>query len=207
MENEAKIWSWLKSHTGLNDYAVAAICGNIAAESDGIPNNVENRCPYSDAIYTASVDDGSYGYWETDAYGYGLCQWTYYTRKRALKAYAKAQGKSIGDLEMQLEFMVAEMQSDYKSTWQALLSAANIATPCAKVCEDYERPANASAQAAKRYDYAAAIYERQHGCTSDTAEAAAGGKESPDGSGVSADIINRLTDVISELKAILEELA
>ena len=46
----------------------------------------------TDAEYTAAVDSGSYTNFVRDSAGYGLAQWTYYSRKQALYDYAKAAG-------------------------------------------------------------------------------------------------------------------
>jgi long-subunit fatty acid transport protein len=37
--------------------------------------------------------------------GYGLAQWTFWSRKQALLDFAKTAGKSIGDMTMQLDFL------------------------------------------------------------------------------------------------------
>ena len=87
MSNEQKIWDSLKSR-GLNDFAVAGIMGNLLAESglraDNLQNSYEKKLGMSDAEYTAAVDSGSYDNFVNDKAGYGLAQWTYYSRKQAL---------------------------------------------------------------------------------------------------------------------------
>ena len=99
---------------GMNDFAIAGIMGNIYAESGFKPTNLQNtyekKMGYTDASYTAAVDDGSYTNFVKDSAGYGLVQWTYWSRKQALLEYARSVGKSIGDLSMQLDFMWKEMQ-------------------------------------------------------------------------------------------------
>ena len=76
----------------------------------------------SDAEYTAAVDNGSYTNFVHDKAGYGLAQWTYYSRKQALFDYAKAAAASIGDLNMQLAFLWQELQG-YKSVMKVLKAA------------------------------------------------------------------------------------
>ena len=89
------------------------LLGNLYAESGLMPNNLQNaynnKLGKTDAEYTAAVDNGSYGNFVKDSAGYGLAQWTYHTRKAALLEYAKAAGKSIGDLETQLGFLMKEL--------------------------------------------------------------------------------------------------
>ena len=65
-----------------------------------LQNTYEKKLDLSDVQYTAKVDDGSYTNFVKDSAGYGLAQWTYWSRKQALQEYAKASGKSVGDLDM-----------------------------------------------------------------------------------------------------------
>lgn len=108
-----EIWNFLKQN-GFNDYAAAGIMGNLDAESGLKPTNLQDTYERSlgktDAQYTAAVDNGSYNNFIHDTAGYGLCQWTYWTRKQKLLNYAKQQHKSIGDLQMQLEFFLKELK-------------------------------------------------------------------------------------------------
>ena len=84
--------------------------GNLYAESGLSPINLQNsyntKLKYSDAAYTDAVDNGKYTNFVKDSAGYGLAQWTYWSRKQNLLNYAKSTGKSIGDLNMQLEFLM-----------------------------------------------------------------------------------------------------
>ena len=112
MSVASTIWSFFKGK-GLNDFAIAGIMGNLNAESALKPTNLQNsyqsKLGYTDDTYTAAVDSGAYTNFVKDCAGYGLAQWTYWSRKQALLDYARSVGKSIGDLTMQLEFMWKEM--------------------------------------------------------------------------------------------------
>ncbi len=145
--NEEKIWNFL-SDKGFNDYAVAGIMGNLYAESLLKPKNLqdsyESSLGYTDASYTAAVDDGIYTEFGSDSAGYGLCQWTYKTRKANLLAYAKQKGKSIGDLEMQLEFLYKELTEDFTEVYSTLLTAASVLEASNVVLLEFEKPANQS---------------------------------------------------------------
>ena len=77
------------------------------------------------AQVTVAVDNGIYGNFVKDKAGYGLAQWTYYTRKRALFDYAKKTGTSIGSLDMQLAFLWDELQG-YKTVINTLKSAGSV---------------------------------------------------------------------------------
>lgn len=138
---DKEIWSYLRSK-GLSEYAVAGIMGNIKAESAMRPNNVEDRSGISDEDYTASVDNGTYTRFTSDAYGYGFCQWTFGTRKRNLLSFAQSRGVSVGDPRMQLDFLVAELQAEYSGLYNTLLKAVTVAEASNAFLLNYERPAS-----------------------------------------------------------------
>lgn len=140
---EKEIYLYLKGK-GFPDCSVAGIMGNIKAESAMRPNNVEDRSCFSDEDYTQRVDNGTYAYFSNDAYGYGFCQWTFGPRKRNLLSFAKSRGVSIGDPKMQLDFLVAELQSEYSSVYNALLRAVTVAEASNAFLINYERPADMS---------------------------------------------------------------
>lgn len=108
-----QVWDFLKS-AGFNDYATAGIMGNINAESGMRSNNLQDTYAkefgMSDAQYTAAVDSGEYTNFINDSAGYGLCQWTYHTRKKKLYDLAKAKNKSISDIDVQLELLLKELK-------------------------------------------------------------------------------------------------
>ena len=112
--NAEIIWDFFKSKE-LNNYAIAGILGNLQAESALSPINMqdsyEQALDFNDTSYTKAVDDGSYGNFYYDSVGYGLAQWTFWSRKKALLEYAKSKKVSIGDLQMQLEYLWQELQS------------------------------------------------------------------------------------------------
>lgn len=93
--NEKKIWNFLTGK-GLSAHGAAGFMGNLYAESAldsmNLQNTYEKSLGYTDAGYTAAVDTGKYTNFVNDCAGYGLAQWTYYTRKEALLKYAKAVG-------------------------------------------------------------------------------------------------------------------
>ena len=159
MENVEKIWKFLKSK-GLTDIAAAGVEGNLAYESSLNPKNMENayekKLGFTDETYTAAVDDGTYGNFEHDACGYGIAQWTYWTRKANLLSRARKTGVSIGDLNMQLNFMWDEMSSSLK---EALNKAETFYEATKIFMLNYEKPADQSEAAIqKRTKYSEMIY-------------------------------------------------
>lgn len=152
MSNAKAIWDYLKNK-GLNDYAVAGILGNLREESGLKPDNLQNSYQkslgHTDESYTRAVDNGGYNNFVKDCAGYGLAQWTYWTRKQALLNYAKAYGSSIGNLTMQLGFLWQELQG-YKGVMQALKTATSVRAASDAIMLQYERPADQSEAARKR---------------------------------------------------------
>lgn len=145
MANESTIWNYLKSQ-GLNNYGIAGLMGNLYAESGLNPKNLQNtyekKLGYTDDSYTAAVDNGVYSNFVKDAAGYGLAQWTYYTRKQNLLNYAKTKGTSIGDLTTQLEFLMKELSSNYSSVLHTLKTATSVLEASNAVLLKFECPAN-----------------------------------------------------------------
>lgn len=163
-DNEKAIWDYLYSKIG-NTYGVAGLMGNLYAESALRPNNLQNTYEKSldltDAQYTAAVDDGSYTNFIKDSAGYGLAQWTYWSRKQALLEYAKAADKSIGDLDMQLGFIWKELSEGYKVLLKTLQTATSVTDASTAVLTQYERPADQGASVqAKRAGYGQTYYDK-----------------------------------------------
>lgn len=106
--NELVIHDYLRAK-GLNEYGVAGLMGNLFAESGLNPRNLQNSYEKSlsmnDNAYVTAVDNGTYTNFVYDKAGFGLAQWTYWSRKQNLLNFARAAGKSIGDLIMQLDFL------------------------------------------------------------------------------------------------------
>jgi hypothetical protein len=92
MANDAKIWQFLKSK-GLTDAGTAGLMGNLYAESAlnsiNLQGTYEKSLGYTDTTYTAAVDNGTYTNFVYDKAGYGLAQWTYWSRKDALMKYCQ----------------------------------------------------------------------------------------------------------------------
>ena len=162
--NEEKIWNYLKAQ-GLTDCGAAGLMGNLYAESGLIPTNLQNsyekKLGYTDATYTEAVDSGAYSNFVKDSAGYGLAQWTYWSRKQGLLDYAKAVGKSVGDLETQLGFLMKELTSGYKAVLNTLKSAVTVKAASNAVLLQFERPANQStAVQTKRAEYGQTFYDK-----------------------------------------------
>lgn len=139
---------------GLSEQAVFGLMGNIQAESafrsDNLQDSYEKRLGFNDTTYTAAVDGGAYTNFATDAAGYGLCQWTSSGRKKGLLDLAKQRGKSISDMNLQLDYLMIELNGAYKNVLNGLKKAVTIREASDIVLTQFERPADQS-ESAKKY--------------------------------------------------------
>lgn len=161
---EEKIWNYLKAK-GLNAFGIAGLMGNLREESGLNPKNMQNsyesKLGFNDETYTKGVDNGTYGNFVKDSVGYGLAQWTYWSRKQNLLNFAKTSGCSIGDLEMQLNFIYKELSEGYKSVLNTLITAKTVLEASNAVLLHYERPANQGASVQKkRAEYGQNYYNK-----------------------------------------------
>ena len=185
-EDMRKIWKQL-TKAGLTQEGAAGLMGNLYAESGCIPNRVEILCLkrlaelgkyYTDATYTAFVDDGTISRASFlnplpgKQYGYGLAQWTSPGRKGKLYDHCKAQKVSIGNLAAQLDFLVSELQTSYQSVWKVLTSTDSIREASDYVLTKFEMPSDTS-EAVKqaRAGYGQGIYDQLAERAGVTAEA------------------------------------
>ena len=150
MTSTQKIWDKLIS-AGMTKAGAAGLMGNLDAESALNPKNLQNTYEkslgYTDESYTKAVDNGTYANFVKDCAGYGLAQWTYWARKQALLSYAQVCGKSIGDLDMQLDFLLKELSESYPAVLKTLKTTDDVKTASDCVMCQYERPADTSTTA------------------------------------------------------------
>ena len=149
---------------GLTVEGTYGMLANIYSESGFRSNNAQNsymtKMGMTDESYTAQVDSGAYTDFCVDKVGYGLCQWTSSGRKLGLFNYAVSTNKSIGDERMQLEYLIIELTTAYKSVLNFLKSSNNIRESAKYVMTKFERPADQSESAQnKRADYGEQLYK------------------------------------------------
>ena len=144
--SEKVIWDFFYGKIG-NPYGVAALMGNLYVEShlkaNDLQGSYERKLGMTDEEYTQAVDNGSYpsDKFIRDSAGYGLAQWTYWSRKKSLYDFAKQSGKSIGDLEMQLNFLWGEIQS-YKTVVEEMKNGKSVREVSDVICKRYLKPAH-----------------------------------------------------------------
>lgn len=155
--SEYTIWKQLRA-AGLTQAGAAGLLGNMYCES-GLKANIAQRgmTSYSDEEYTRRADNKLLSF-EFDSVGYGLCQWTFSTRKAELLKYAKECGVSVGDENMQVRFCLREFPSEAPQTFQLLKETDDIYAAAEWVCRYYERPEDNNVDA--RYEAARKIWAR-----------------------------------------------
>ena len=154
------IWDGLRKR-GLSEEVTAAIMGNMEAESDFISNRVQGDFTNGytrSAEYTAQVDKGiisreDFIYHGPSGGGYGLLQWTFWSRKAGLYDFAKKRGTSIGDEDMQLDYLLTE--GEWKAI-KAKMNTLSIEEGAKLFMKENERPADTS-QSAQNYRASLAV--------------------------------------------------
>lgn len=158
--------------SGASDNGIAGVMSNINFESGFLSTNLENKYEqilgYNDQSYTTAVDNGSYNNFVNDSAGYGLCQWTYYTRKAALLNSAKSNGVSIGDVGNQISFLFRELKNGYSGLYNAIMSGSeSVDSIASNFCHNFENPANHTQCDTTRVSYARSYYSYvANGCNS-----------------------------------------
>lgn len=163
-DNPEKMFNFLRQQ-GFTEAGSAAVVGNGYAESGCSPINLQNNgnreLDMTDEQYTAAVDNGTYTNFVNDKYGYGIFQWTYWSRKQNLLNYAKSKGVSIGDLEMHMNFLMQELNAGYKPLLNILRTSNSVSECSNAFMLQFERPANQSVENQnKRVSYGREFYNK-----------------------------------------------
>ena len=145
---EKQLYTFFKGK-GLSDEGIYALFGNLYAESAMNPKNLQNtsekKLGLTDEAYTAAVDNGSYTNFVHDSAGFGIAQWTFWSRKQGLLEFCRKAGKSIGDGMTQAEYLYKELSENYKAVLTVLKTAASIRAASDAVLLKFEQPADQSA--------------------------------------------------------------
>ena len=72
-------------------------------------NSPENVLGISEEEYAKRVDNGTYTNFIDDGICFGVGKWTTPKRKKGLLDYAKSKGKSINDADIQIAYLIAEL--------------------------------------------------------------------------------------------------
>lgn len=165
------IWNLLLADIK-NEIGVAALMGNLQAESGLIPYRVQGDFSegYVNSItYTNGVDSGEISEYDfvnngPGGGGYGLAQWTFSSRKQALYDMYKTGYPSIGDVNLACDYLLYELKTSYIDVYWTLVHAISIKQASDKVLHDFEKPADQSVEVeVLRAQMGIAIYEEMTG--------------------------------------------
>ena len=181
--SEATIWARLRAK-GFSETAVAAIMGNMQDESGLLPYRLQGDFNWKEGYpssksYTADVDTGriskdDFLYRGPGGGGYGLCQWTFWSRKEGLYNLSKSRGVSIADEQTQIDWFYQEVQkpeyvyikNNYEryTVFDFLHRDESLLEMTKAVLRGYEKPADQSdATAVHRAGYGKEIFDRNSG--------------------------------------------
>lgn len=137
---------------GLSHAGACGMLGNLMAESSLIANIAQRgMTKLTDAEYTEKYNNNP-GSCYRDGVGYGLAQWTYWTRKKELSEFAKGRGVSVGDESMQVDFIIQELRKDFSGLFSFLCTTDDLYAATDRVCREFERPAVNNVD--RRYEFA-----------------------------------------------------
>lgn len=162
---EKDIYEYL-INKGLTHAGASGLMGNLFAESGLKANNLQNNgnkhLTLTDDEFVAMIDNDMYSK-ETfinDKYGFGLAQWTYWTRKKNLYDYMKDRGLSIADTKGQLDFMLEEL-AGYRNIDAVLRTTSSLKEASDIVLLQYEKPADQSDNVkAKRLSFGQVYFDK-----------------------------------------------
>ena len=147
---------------GMTPTGALAMLGNLKEESGLESCRLQGDFTsdrWKSRDYVAKVDSGviSDESFARAAKGFGLAQWTFWSRKQGLLSYCKRSGVSVGNENAQCGYIVAELRAEYPTLWSFLCSCGEdqIYDATRRICLEYERPAIPNSQA--RYNAAIQI--------------------------------------------------
>lgn len=159
-EYTQNIWDYLRDYSPFTEEGIAALMGNMWAESGCTPYACQPSRPKNICLnYIEKVDNNqitrsqfihggcsSTGGYTSTQLGFGLCQWTITSRKTGLydhvfPNYPTMTG-TIGDLYKQLEYVLEEISPNtgFRSVYNVLTTSHNINECSDIVLEVYENP-------------------------------------------------------------------
>ena len=139
-ENENIVWDYLKEK-GFSDAGASGLMGNLKAisglESVKYDDSYKAKLGLTDQEYVDKVNKGIYKDFIYDSVGFGIANWTYWTRKQALLEECKV---NIGDLVCQLDFLMSELKTNYPKLVRILKSSTDVNTCSTEVLISFVMP-------------------------------------------------------------------
>lgn len=171
-----KIWNDLVDAFG-NEIGVAGLMGNLYAESGCTPYACQPSRPYDVCMtYINNVNNhaisenqfvyggcSSAGGYTSTQLGFGLAQWTFYSRKQGFYDYVFDHSSNIGNLQDQIDYVIKEI-TDNSDWYNAVTQATDLDTVSDYLMLNFENPQDKSIEAKKvRRSYSSDIYDEYNG--------------------------------------------
>lgn len=143
--NEQIIYNRLRQ-AGMTEAGALGVLGNWECESGCEPNRVQGDfSPYRSIskAYVAKLNSGelSMNAFAHDAKGFGLAQWTYWSRKEEMYHEWKSSGLAIDSVEFQVGFALKEFKRDFPADLNLLKTTNDVYAATKAVCARFENPA------------------------------------------------------------------
>lgn len=156
--NTKAIYEALKKK-GYSRAGIAGIMGNMNCESaykadnvqDAFEGKVGNDTQYTNAVNNLSYTEDMFNH---DSVGYGLTQNTWWTKKQGLYNHTVKKGRSIGDMQGQIDALADYLSKNQPSLNSYLKSTTDIVGASDKFLYQYENPSNPELTINKRRDFA-----------------------------------------------------
>lgn len=130
---------------GFSEAGALGVLGNWECESNCEPCRLQGDFGSFRTVsrqYVWDVTNGriSRNTFAHDGKGWGLPQWTFWSRKDALYDFWKKSGKTLDDLDMQMSFALKEFRESFASDLATLKTITDIEEACRVVCARFENP-------------------------------------------------------------------
>lgn len=124
------LWHGLTVEKGMNPVMAAGLMGNIQAEANFAPGRIQGRP-------VEVVGDHP-----RPNVGFGICQWTSPGRQQGLIAMANERKVSPNDPQLQIDYLMVELEGPYLEAYAALQAAKTPEEASDIVMTQFEKPRN-----------------------------------------------------------------
>ena len=163
-ENEKICWDYFKL-SKMTDEGIAGLMGNLYAESRMIAamydSSKHSVIGLTNKEYVKQTLSGQYKNFVNDNVGFGIAQWSFWTRKQALLNMC---GDRLGQLVCQLDYLATELQTGYSKILRTLQTSHDIYTCTVRVMAEFIGAKDQSTSAKNlRTSYSRRIYKELAG--------------------------------------------
>lgn len=172
---EEATWFAIKEFMEGNEFATAGWMGNFYSESNIVPYRLQGDFTngfVNSHTYTNNVNNGTIkrATFMNDGKGYGLAQWTYYTRKAGMYDFwntdeYRGGEVSIGSFNFNIAWFKRELDKDFPTIKAHMLTVTDVDSASDYVLVNYENPAGIEAAKPVRRAQSRYYYQKYTGKT------------------------------------------